>query len=169
MITPCFVTTMARYNQWQNGSLYAAADTLADEARRVDRGAFFKSIHGTLSHLLWADSMWMSRIAGDPSPGVGLAESASFCPDWQEMRRRRAAMDERLIHWAESLDAAALAGDFSWHSNATRTQLTRPRALIVVHMFNHQAHHRGQAHAMVTAAGARPLDTDLIFMPATGQ
>jgi len=169
MITPSFATTMARYNHWQNGNLYTAADTLPDEARRVDRGAFFKSIHGTLSHLLWADYMWMSRIAGDPSPGVGLAESASFCLDWQEMWLRRGAMDERLILWAESLDPAALAGDFSWYSNATGTKLTRPRTLIVAHMFNHQAHHRGQAHAMLTDAGARPSDTDLVFMRDSGQ
>jgi uncharacterized damage-inducible protein DinB len=160
---------MARYNQWQNGNLYAAAESLPDEARRVDRGAFFKSIHGTLSHLLWADSIWMSRIAGDPSPGVALADSASFCLDWHEMRLKRATMDERLILWAESLDAAALAGDLSWYSNATKTQLERPLALIVAHMFNHQTHHRGQAHAMLTAAGAHPTDTDLIFMRDTQQ
>jgi uncharacterized damage-inducible protein DinB len=169
MIIPSFATTMARYNQWQNGNLYAAADTLPDEARRRDRGAFFKSIHGTLSHLLWADSLWMSRIAGDPDPGVALAASSSFCTDWRELRLRRAAMDERLIAWADSLDAAALDGDLCWRSNATKARLTRPLALIVVHMFNHQTHHRGQAHAMLTAAGARPSDTDLVFMRDSGQ
>lgn len=169
MITPSFASTMARYNQWQNVNLYAAAESLPDESRRVDRGAFFKSIHGTLSHLLWADSMWMSRIAGDPDPGVALAESAFFCTDWRELTLRRAAMDERLILWAESLDTAALAGDLSWYSNAIKAQIARPLALIVVHIFNHQTHHRGQAHAMLTAAGARPTDTDLIFMRDTQQ
>ncbi len=55
MINIDYIRTMARYNAWQNQSVFAAADTLDDEARNMDRGAFFKSIHGTLNHLLWGD------------------------------------------------------------------------------------------------------------------
>jgi uncharacterized damage-inducible protein DinB len=164
MIPPTFAQKMARYNAWQNESLYAAADTLSDEARRADRGAFFKSIHGTLSHLLWADTMWMSRIAGGPNPNVPLGESASFRADWAALKQERAAMDAGLIAWADGLDEAALDGDFSWYSGAKQTDIVKPRRLVVVHIFNHQTHHRGQVHAMLTAAGARPKDTDLIFM-----
>jgi uncharacterized damage-inducible protein DinB len=164
MITPAFAQKMARYNAWQNESLYAAADTLSDEARRADRGAFFKSIHGTLSHLLWADAMWTSRIADGPKPDVPLGESASFCADWAALKDERAAMDARLIAWADALDETALAGDFSWYSGALQAHIVKPRELVVVHVFNHQTHHRGQVHAMLTAAGARPQDTDLIFM-----
>ena len=65
---------MARYNRWQNASLYAAADSLSDEERRKDRGAFFKSIHASLNHLLWADHMWLSRISDAPRPSTPLSE-----------------------------------------------------------------------------------------------
>ena len=164
MISPAFAQKMARYNAWQNESLYAAADALSDEARRADRGAFFKSIHGTLNHLLWADTMWMSRVAGGPNPNVPLADSVSFRADWAALKEERAAMDARLVAWADALDEAALDGDFSWYSGALQAHIVKPRKLIVAHIFNHQIHHRGQVHAMLTAAGARPQDTDLIFM-----
>ncbi|PWB81911.1 MAG: damage-inducible protein DinB [Methylocystaceae bacterium] len=164
MITPAFAQKMARYNRWQNGSLYAAADALSDEARRADRGAFFKSIHGTLNHLLWADAMWMSRIADAPKPTVALRASHAFRADWTGLKEERAAMDERLVGWADGLDETALEGDLSWFSGAKQADIVMARKLIVVHVFNHQTHHRGQVHAMLTAAGAKPEDTDLIFM-----
>ena len=66
MIDVHYVRCMARYNRWQNENLYGAADTLSDAERRGDRGAFFGSIHATLNHLLWADRIWMSRLAGTP-------------------------------------------------------------------------------------------------------
>jgi uncharacterized damage-inducible protein DinB len=164
MIDPSFAQTMARYNQWQNQNLYSAADALSEEERRKDRGAFFKSIHATLSHLLWADHMWLSRFAGDPQPHSSLDESSAFRADWQALKDDRERCDLRLIEWADRLDPAALEGDLSWYSGALQRTITKPRPLTVVHMFNHQTHHRGQVHAMLTAAGARPHATDLIMM-----
>ncbi|MEM1422133.1 MAG: DinB family protein, partial [Pseudomonadota bacterium] len=83
MISPDHVRTMARYNRWQNRSLYGAADSLPDEARREDRGAFFGSIFGTLNHLLWADQMWMRRFAETPAPAVRtISESPELHADW---------------------------------------------------------------------------------------
>ena len=75
MIDPTYAQRMARYNRWQNANLYAAADTLSDDERRRERGAFFGSIHQTLSHLLWADRIWMSRFTDVPSPGASIPES----------------------------------------------------------------------------------------------
>ena len=63
MITPAHAHMMARYNRWQNRSLYAAVVTLSDAQRREDKGAFFGSLHKTLAHILWADRVWMSRFA----------------------------------------------------------------------------------------------------------
>ena len=163
MIDPAYVRTMARYNRWQNASLYAAADSLSDEARRQDRGAFFKSIHATLSHLLWADTMWMSRFSDVARPSTTLADSGFFVDDWATLERERAVMDERIAAWAERVDAAALAGELKWRSSIG-TDVVKLRRLAVAHFFNHQTHHRGQVHAMLTAAGARPQDTDLIMM-----
>ena len=78
MISPDYVRLMARYNQWQNGSLYTAADQLTQAGRQLDRGAFFGSIQRTLSHLLWGDQQWMSRFAGTPKPVASGEQSAGL-------------------------------------------------------------------------------------------
>jgi uncharacterized damage-inducible protein DinB len=155
---------MALYNRWQNGSLYAAADPLSDAARRQDRGAFFKSIHATLNHLLWADNMWMKRLANLGTPAGKIVDSTSFIDEWDALKRERAAFDELIVAWANRLDRTDLEGDLAWRSNILGADAVRPRWLAIVHFFNHQTHHRGQVHAMLTAAGAKPQDTDLILL-----
>jgi uncharacterized damage-inducible protein DinB len=168
MIGAQFVRTMARYNAWQNAGLYAAADTLDDAAREAGRGAFFGSIRGTLSHLLWGDTIWMSRFDGWDRPAVGIPGSPDWITDWDELAHRRKAADELILDWSIRVSDAALAGDLSWYSGALKADVTKPMPLCVVHFFNHQTHHRGQVHAMLTAAGARPGDTDLFIMPEAG-
>jgi uncharacterized damage-inducible protein DinB len=165
MITPDFLRLMARYNTWQNRSLYGAADGLSEAERRADRGAFFGSIHGTLSHLLWGDTIWMNRFGAGDAPGGSIAASPEFEPDWARLVARRADMDARITDWAAGVEAGWLAGPISWYSAMLGREVTKPVALCVAHVFNHQTHHRGQVHAMLTAAGARPEDTDLFAMP----
>ena len=164
MIDPAYVRRMARYNRWQNANLYGVADSLSDAERRRERGAFFGSVHNTLSHLLWGDQMWMSRFAGTPQPEVSIPGSASLYPDWDEMKRTRTAFDETIIAWADGLDAAWLAGDFSYYARGAQRNITAPKWVLVTHMFNHQTHHRGQVHCMLTQAGGKPHDTDLPMM-----
>lgn len=164
MIDSTFVQTMARYNRWQNASLYGAADSLPDEARRKDRAAFFKSIHATFCHLLWADHMWLSRISDAPRPSTPLNESGSYRGDWDSLKQDRRACDEKLSAWAAAVTDDWLAGDLVWRSSLMQSEITRPKWLVVSHIFNHQTHHRGQIHAMLTAAGAKPQGTDLIMM-----
>ena len=156
---------MARYNAWQNGSIYGAADGLTDEARREDRGAFFGSIHATLSHLLWGDTMWMSRFDGWDRPEVGMSGSASWIEGWDDLRSRREAADARIASWADGLGEGDLQGELTWYSGVLGRETGAPKARTLVHFFNHQTHHRGQVHAMLTAAGATPGDTDLFLMP----
>jgi uncharacterized damage-inducible protein DinB len=165
MITPDFVRLMARYNAWQNHSLYAAASGIPDAARRAERGAFFGSIHGTLSHLLWGDSVWLSRFGAGEAPVGSIAASPGFEPDWDRLAARRTETDARISDWSERVAADWLGGEIAWHSAVMGREVTRSTALCVVHFFNHQAHHRGQVHAMLTSAGARPEDTDLIVLP----
>ena len=165
MITASGCRTMARYNAWQNESLYGAAGTLDDAARRAQRGAFFGSIHATLSHLVWADRMWLSRFGRGEAPGGGIAGSVALFADWPSLGAARRAMDAEILVWADALSEADLEGDLSWFSGATGREMVRPRALCVLHLFNHQTHHRGQVHAMLTAAGAVPGPTDLAFAP----
>ncbi len=156
MPTPFYALTMARYNLWQNASLLAAANTLSGADRQADRGAFFGSIERTFFHLLWGDSVWISRFAGLPMPGDGLTQSGSFAPGWDGFGAARATLDRAILHWASGLDP-------DWFEGAAPGG--RPRGELVMHMFNHQTHHRGQIHAMLTAAGARPGVTDLFLMP----
>jgi uncharacterized damage-inducible protein DinB len=166
MITPAYARTLAAYNRWQNHSLYSAADILDDAARRAERGAFFGSIHATLNHILWADQVWLSRLAGIDKPrATSIAESSVQHDDWASLREHRYAFDATIEDWAAGLDADSLAGELTWFSGASKREIGKPRWLLVVHLFNHQTHHRGQVHAMLTAAGARPEATDLAFMP----
>jgi len=155
---------MARYNEWQNRSLYGAADTLSAEARRQDRGAFFGSIHGTLSHLLWADEQWMSRFTDVPKPTGEGKDSPGYCPDWAELKPRRLALDQKITDWAHAMPANGTEGDLTWYSGLAKAQRTKSRSMLFAHFFNHQTHHRGQVHAMLTAAGAKPDDTDLMLL-----
>jgi uncharacterized damage-inducible protein DinB len=167
MITPAYVRKMAAYNRWQNRNLYGAAGGLSDEVRKQPRGAFFGSIHGTLSHLLWADQMWMSRFAGTPRPkAAGIPDSPAMVERWEDLERERAAFDEVIVGWAEKLDPQWLEGDLTWYSGGAKRELTKPKGLLVAHFFNHQTHHRGQVHCMLTQCGAKPGATDLpLTMP----
>jgi uncharacterized damage-inducible protein DinB len=166
MIDPAYVQRMARYNRWQNANLYGVADTLSDEERRRERGAFFGSIHKTLSHLLWADLTWMSRFSSEVAkPQAGIPESVSLYPDWDDLKQKRVAFDATMIDWADALDNAALAGELSYYSRGAGRDMTVPKWSAVTHMFNHQTHHRGQVHCMLTQAGAKPHTTDLPALP----
>jgi len=164
MIAVDYVRTMADYNRWQNENLFGAADRLSDAQRKEQRGAFFGSIHGTLNHLLWGDQIWMSRFAGTAKPKApGIPESVAMYESWDELKRERQAFDRVIVDWAERLDPAWLESDLTWFSGATGRELTRPKALLVTHMFNHQTHHRGQVHCLLTQCGAKPGITDLPF------
>ena len=165
-ISPGYVATMARYNAEMNRRLYEAAGRLSDDARRQDRGAFWGSIHGTLCHLVWADRMWMSRFAGWPPPPVPSPQSAAMIADFADLRSAREADDAGLIAFADAVIEDWLAGDLTWFSGAAQRQMTGPRDFLLMHLFTHQTHHRGQVHAMITAAGEKTGDTDLFLITA---
>jgi uncharacterized damage-inducible protein DinB len=163
-VRPEFVRTMAAYNAEMNRRLYAAAARLSDADRRQLRGAFWGSIHGTLCHLLWGDQAWMSRFDNWPKPAVIQKESAGLVADFDELRRLRVEADAKISAWAQRVDEAWLAQDLVWFSQSAQKELRNPRGFLVTHFFNHQTHHRGQAHAMITAAGEQTGDTDLFLV-----
>lgn len=165
MIDANFLQEMARYNRWQNESLYHVAGALSDDERCRPRGAFFGSIHATLNHLLWADRVWMSRFAGTPRPEGGIAHSISLYERWADLKRERAAFDAVILDWAETLDPAWMQGDLTWYSGAANREMTKPKSVLLMHFFNHQTHHRGQVHCMLTQAGLKAHVTDLMAMP----
>ena len=165
MITPSYCQMMARYNAWQNQSLFQAAAGLSDAEREADRGAFFGGIRATLSHLMWADLIWIARFEGGEGPDGTITTSPARY-DWPTLWAERPKLDARIAAWSWMVTQDELDGEIRWHSFALGRDLAKPTAVCVAHLFNHQTHHRGQVHAMLTAAGARPGDTDLFLMPA---
>ena len=168
MIAPGYVLTMARYNAWQNKQMKAAMEALPEEALRADRGAFFGSVMATANHLLWADGIWMARLQGKEPPSGGIGDSTTITPTYAAWSAARFRMDGRILLWAEKLHALDLLGDLTWVSGAAQQDMRRPVGMAITHMFNHQTHHRGQIHAMLTAQGVKAPVSDLVFMPADG-
>ncbi len=168
MITPQYAQTMARYNRWMNEKIYAACDRLTDDERKADCGAFFRSIHSTLNHLIWADYTWLGRFAKNSPLEKDYPKAASgsdIYDDWQVLKQERIAMDADILAWAATLDTDWLGRDFTWYSGLAKTNRTKPAWLLVAHMFNHQTHHRGQVTTMLSQRGIDPGDTDLMLMP----
>jgi uncharacterized damage-inducible protein DinB len=166
MISPAWCRLMAAYNSEMNRRIYAAAEAIPDAARKADRGAFHGSLHATLNHLLWGDRMWMSRL--DPpnwqKPPAGYAASRVLYDDFAALRAARVEADSGIEAWAAELTEEWLRGDLTWFSGGTGREWTLPRWITVTHLFNHQTHHRGQAHALITREGVKPADTDLAFI-----
>jgi uncharacterized damage-inducible protein DinB len=164
MITPAYVRTMAAYNAEMNRRLYGAAARLGEAERRAAKGAFWSSIHGTLVHILWGDHQWMSRFDNWPRPATPIKESDRFVEDFAELRGARETADAGISAWAARVDQAWLDEDLVWFSGAAQREMRLPKRLLVTHFFNHQTHHRGQAHALITAAGQETGDTDLFLL-----
>jgi len=164
MITPEYCQEMARYNAWQNNNIWKIVETMKPEEMTLDRGAFFGSIHATLTHLLWADHLWLSRFEKAPPLKVAHADRASLAPTAAVWWAERFRLDGRIKLWADGLLTLDLVGDLEWHSTLLNRSFAMPIAQTVMHFFNHQTHHRGQIHAMLTAAGHKTADTDLILM-----
>jgi uncharacterized damage-inducible protein DinB len=164
MITPAYTRTMAAYNAEMNRRLYGAAARLSDAERREPRGAFWGSIHGTLTHILWGDQQWMSRFDGWPKPTTPIKESAQMIEDFAVLGTEREKADGDIARWAAKVDDSWLGEDLVWFSGAAGREMRAPKGLLVAGFFNHQAHHRGQVHAMLTAAGQETGDTDLFLL-----
>lgn len=167
-MTPDHARMMARYNSWQNDRLLAAADTLDDEGRWADHGAFFASIAQTLNHLLWDDAVWLARMTGDADGAAKLDKDFPYTEtprDWSLYRAKRQEVDASLTQWAVMLTDDDLAEGRTWRMGGEPVETTV--AVMAAQLFNHQTHHRGQVHAMLTAAGAKTAPTDVMVMCLT--
>jgi len=159
----------ARYNRWANERLYAAVRTLPDADYRADRGAFFGSLHGTLNHLVVADRIWMRRFTGTGPVQTKLDEI--LFDDLDALETERRAEDERIVAFVNGLSDEDIASTFSYRTITNPKDLTQPLAPALAHFFNHQTHHRGQAHCLVTeSAGndAMPSLDLIMFQRETG-
>lgn len=169
MIDRRYAQTMAAYNAWMNARLYEACAKLSDADRKKDVGAFFKSIHGTLNHLMVADRIWMGRFTGRPFGATSLNQE--LFADFEELTRERRRTDAAITAWVDALTDARLAGMLHYTPMTNPQPRSAPLALAMMHFFNHQTHHRGQVTALLMQAGIDPGVTDLAAMPplAAGQ
>jgi len=162
--------TFAGYNAWCNERLYDAAAMLSDADYRADRGAFFKSVHGTLNHLLLGDVIWMNRFTGEGRLPKTLDQI--LYDDFAELRAARRAMDASISRYIGSLSDADLTRPLRYRTFANPADIEQQLAPALDHFFNHQTHHRGQAHALLSRVlgNARTPSFDLvIYQRETGQ
>jgi uncharacterized damage-inducible protein DinB len=152
----------AAYNRWANARLYEAVLALSDGDYRRDVGAFFRSMHGTLNHLLLTDRIWLKRLTGEGEHPNKL--DAIIHEDRRALALARADEDDRIVRYVASLDDALLQG---LHRYATTSgkPFEQRCGEILAHLFNHQTHHRGQAHAILSiCTGREPPPLDLLLM-----
>lgn len=150
----------AAYNAWANTRLYDAASRLNDEEWHRDTGAYFTSMAGTLNHLLVADRIWMRRLTGQGETHTVLTDLPF--PALADLRPARDAMDARIIAFVDGLGDAGFDEDVHY-SNTRGEPHHLPRGLILAHLFNHQTHHRGQAHHILGQLGHTPPPLDLLY------
>lgn len=165
MISSEYCRTMARYNTWQNNSLVTATDGLTNVDRWKDRGAFFQSIAATLNHIYWADALILQRLKGNEHPEQTIKHSLTAPSDWNDFKLLRSQRNDEIEKWATQLVDADLNGTIAWYPGGGSTRIERSAALCATELFNHQTHHRGQVHAMLTAAGTKLEATNLSMMP----
>ena len=150
-----------RYNAWANKRLYDAAAQLSNEQYRADRGAFFKSVHGTLNHLLATDRIWMQRFTGTGTAPDRL--DAILFETLDELLAAREAEDRRIVDFVDGLDDTSLAGSIRYRRVSSPEVFEQPLAPALAHWFNHQTHHRGQVHSLLTGLVGRAPELDLLF------
>ncbi len=154
--------TMAKYNAWANARLYAAARSLPDESYLKNIGAFFGSLHGTLNHLMVTDRIWMRRFTGVGDHPATL--NAIMFDNLASLEPARKEEDDRIIRYVDGLSEEAIGKDFNYSTTKGVPQCNSLRDLLA-HLFNHETHHRGQAHAILTVLGIpEPQPLDLLAM-----
>jgi uncharacterized damage-inducible protein DinB len=157
--------SLAKYNKWANARLYGMASALPDEAYRRNVGAYFGSLHGTLNHLLTADRIWLRRLTGSGDHPGKL--DAIVYDDLKALRAARETEDDRIINMVGEFDEAAFESAREYRT-LNGTPQSQPLRQILAHFFNHQTHHRGQAHAVLTILGvSEPEPLDLLIMLRT--
>ena len=149
---------LANYNTLANRRLYQTCSQLSDSELKQTRPAFFKSIHGTLNHIMLGDRIWLTRFAGKQIPSTGL--DAILYEDFNELWQARVAADQQIETFTAGLTPEFLGNNIQYVNNAGRV-CTDPANVLIAHLFNHQTHHRGQIHDMITQTEVTPPSLDL--------
>jgi uncharacterized damage-inducible protein DinB len=160
----------AGYNAWCNERLYDAAAKVSDADYRANRGAFFKSLHGTLNHLLVGDRIWMQRFTGKGELPPSL--DAILYDDFAGLRAARISEDAHINAYIDALSEADLAGFIRFRTFVRPTDIEQELSPALDHFFNHQTHHRGQAHALLSSIIGNDMTPSfdlIIYQRETGQ
>ena len=155
----------AAYNQWANERIYDAALDLTDEEFSRPVGAFFGSLMGTLNHLMVADRIWMKRFTGEGDAPATLDTIVHRALG--ALRMAREVEDRRIVEWVGGLSEKALAGRFTYMTVTDMRTVSQRLAPALSHLFNHQTHHRGQAHMILTSLGKPSVQLDLVYFQRT--
>lgn len=171
-MTAALFQRLADYNQWMNAKLYAAAAQLPPGELLAERGAYFGSLFGTLSHLVVADTLWLKRFRGhhagarvlaalDGEPWPTALDARPFV-DLPALHQRRGQLDTLILAWTATLEGHDLSEPFAY-ANLRGQPQRRSLDGLLLHFFNHQTHHRGQATTLLMQAGVDPGPTDLLL------
>lgn len=155
----------AAYNQWANARVYEAATDLGEREFVQDTGVFFGSMMGTLNHILTADRIWMKRFTGEGDAPATL--DAILYRDLPSLTIARETEDRRIVDWVDTLDDKALSGRFTYMTATDMRTISQRLSPALDHFFNHQTHHRGQAHMILTVLGRPSVPLDLSYFQRT--
>jgi uncharacterized damage-inducible protein DinB len=173
MLLKDHVYLMADYNQWMNQKIYEAAGTLAEPLLHENKGAFFGSIFATLNHIVVADTLWLQRFAKALPAHQALIPIAELpppaaldtpvCETFMQLKVRRQLLDESLSELAEELTDAELSQAINF-KNTKGVEASKNLFSLLMHVFNHQTHHRGQVTTLLSQSGVDVGITDLAFI-----
>ncbi len=155
---------MARYNRWMNQRVYACCADLSHEELKKDRAAFFRSIHGTLNHIILGDLIWLGRFTGEPFTAFSGLDDELY-PDFDALRKARTRVDAEILEFIDALDESDIAGDLRYTTVINPAPRVSPFWFALMHFFNHQTHHRGQVTTLLSQVGIDPGVTDLMWLP----
>ena len=167
MITTDYCSLMARYNQWMNKRLYEVCSSIGYSKRKENLGAFFDSIHSTLNHILYGDLAFLARFTNDPPepPEIGV----DLYADFSELQQQRIAVDIRILQWSTAFTQEWLQTPLTYTSKVDGVTRTVENWVLIVHLFNHQTHHRGQVTTLLSQLDLDMGTTDIPFMPGIVQ
>ena len=149
---------LANFNIWVNTKIFSACKELDDTEYKKDRGAFFSSIHGTLNHLLVVDRAFISHIEGKDH-GLKSLDQILY-ENLFQLEEARIKEDKRLVDLVNNLSEESIHKEITYNGFETG-KTTHTINIILLSMFNHQTHHRGQIHNMLSQAGIKPPQIDI--------
>ena len=156
-----YFRTFGRYNRWANQRLYAACARLSEAEYLKRRPAFFGSIHATLNHILVGDRLWLGRFTGHPDTRIKALDQILY-PEFAGLRVAREAEDAAILNFVDGLDEPTLNSTLRYKSMEGES-LAFPTRLLVGHYLNHQTHHRGQVHGLLSQTSVKPPELDLLY------